>query len=110
MVLIGRGRRDIPKAPALYRVPPISFDEIFKYGGRDYVALHRVPLAAGVFLSPSLNSIDQYVQLPPEPEFRHGIRYRHLKGVLVPVTRISAACVRGHSMIDRDICDGDIVF
>src|SRR5258708_34338978 len=77
-------------------------------GGR-YVPFHSVPLAGGIFLSTSADSIDQYLELPPESEFRLGISDRYEGGVRMLRQRLSAARVRGNSMIDWDILDGDIV-
>lgn len=78
-----------------------SFDETYHRNGRIYVPFHNILVAAGPFLPPSFDSIEQHLELPPEQEFSHNIRgrYRYL----------SAARVRGDSMIFRDIYDGDTV-
>lgn len=78
-----------------------SFDETYHRNGRIYVPFHNILVAAGTFLAPSFDSIEQHLELPPEHEFSHHIRgrYRYL----------SAARVRGNSMIFRDIYDGDTV-
>ena len=93
-----------------YTTVPIWLDQIIPYEGREYVGLHEVPLAAGPFLLPSFHSIEICAELPPEKEFRHGIRYRQVNGLLVPVTKIFAARVRGDSMINKAVYHGDIAF
>jgi len=59
-------------------------------------------------LPASGDSVDQYLELPPEIEFRHGVRYDYRGGVKIPRQSLGAARVRGYSMIDRDIADGDV--
>lgn len=77
------------------------FDQAYRRNGRLYVPFHNIPVAAGPFLPPSIDSIEQHLELPPENEFSHGVRgrYRYL----------SAAEVCGDSMVFRDINDGDTV-
>jgi|ERR1039457_973848 hypothetical protein len=73
------------------------FEQVYSWNGRFYVPFHSVPVAAGPFLPPSINSVEQHLELPAENEFRHNIRMR--------CRHLSAARVRGHSMMYRDICD-----
>jgi len=79
----------------------LLFDQVYHRKGRIYVPFHNILVAAGPFLPPSFDSIEQHLELPPEHEFSHNIRGRY--GYL------SAARVRGDSMIFRDIYDGDTV-
>jgi len=82
-------------------VDVLLFDQVYHRKGRKYVPFHNILVAAGPFLPPSFDSIEQHLELPPEHEFSHNIggRYGYL----------SAARVRGESMIFRDIYDGDTV-
>ena len=77
------------------------FEQVYFRNGRFYVPFHSVLVAAGPFLPPSTDSMERYLELPPENEFRHAIggHYRYL----------SAAEVRGDSMMYRAIYDGDVI-
>jgi hypothetical protein len=77
------------------------FEQVYFRNGRCYVPFHSVPVAAGPFLPPAIDSIEYHLELPPENEFRHNIaQYRR---------HLSAARVRGDSMIYRDIYDGYVI-
>jgi SOS-response transcriptional repressor LexA len=78
-----------------------TFDEVYHRNGRIYVPFHNILVAAGPFLPPSFDCIEQHLELPPEHEFSHNIRGRN--------RYLSAARVCGDSMMFRDIYDGDIV-
>jgi hypothetical protein len=84
-------------------------DRPYLWNGCLYVPLHSVPLAAGVFLPISADSIDHHLGLPPEHEFRHGFRDRYVDGKRTHRPRLFAARIRGNSMIERDVLDGDFV-
>lgn len=70
---------------------------------------HSVPLAAGSFLPSSADSIEQYLELPPEHEFRLHIRDQYLGGNRTYRRFLSAARISGDSMIEMDILHGDVV-
>jgi hypothetical protein len=78
-------------------------DRVFRFEGRLYIPCSSVRLAAGPFLSPSLNLVEQHLELPPE-----FLLFRHLD-IQLDRAGPAAAWVRGDSMIDRGIFDGDIV-
>ena len=78
-------------------------DRLYFRNGCLYVPLHSVPLAAGVFLPISADSIDQHLELPPEHEFRHGVRDRYVDGKRTHRQDLFAARIRGNSMIERDV-------
>jgi Peptidase S24-like len=84
-------------------------DRLYFWNGCLYVPFHSAPLAAGAFLSISANSIDQHLEVPPEDEFRHGVRDRYVDGIRTHRPRLFAAQIRGNSMIERDVLDGDFV-
>jgi SOS-response transcriptional repressor LexA len=84
-------------------------DRLYFRNGCLYVPLHSVPLAAGVFLPISADSIDQHLELPPEHEFRHGVRDRYVDGKRTHRQDLFAARIRGNSMIERDVLNGDFV-
>lgn len=84
-------------------------DRLYSWNGCVYVPFHSAPLAAGTFLSISANSIDQHLELPPEHEFRHGVRDRYADGTRTHRPRLFAARICGTSMIERDVQDGDYV-
>lgn len=82
-------------------------DRLFFWDGCLYAPLHSVPLAAGIFLPLSGDSIDQHVGLPPEHEFRHGVRDHYVAGERTHRPHIFAARIRGNSMMERNVLDGD---
>jgi SOS-response transcriptional repressor LexA len=82
-------------------------DRLYFWNGCLYVPFYSAPLAAGAFLPISSNSIDQHLELPPEYEFRHGFRDRYVDGTRTHRPRLFAAKIRGASMIERDVLDGD---
>jgi SOS-response transcriptional repressor LexA len=84
-------------------------DRVYFWNGCLYVPLHSAPLAAGTFLPISANSIDQYLELPPEREFRHGVRDHYVDGIRTNRPRLFAAQIRGTSMIQRSVLDRDFV-
>jgi hypothetical protein len=86
----------------------ISLPPAIRYKGREYVPLHRVPLAAGPFLPPSIDRIEEYIELPPECEFSLGIRSRFVRGRKQFLRNVSAGRIRGDSMTPINVLDGDI--
>jgi Peptidase S24-like len=89
--------------------PIRAFGEVYDWNGSLYVPFHSVPAAAGRFLSPSIDSVEQHLRLPPEHEFCHGIWDEYVNGHRTHRRRLAAARVRGDSMMDRDIHDGDVI-
>jgi Peptidase S24-like len=71
-----------------------------------YIPLHSVPIAGGIFLPTSADSIDQHLELPPGHD---GNRDLNVNGVKIPPRGLQAARLKGNSMIERNILDGDIV-
>ena len=76
-------------------------DQVYQLNGCLYVPYHNILVAAGPFLPPSFDSIEQHLRLPPQHQFSQGIggREQHL----------SAARVREDSMKDQEIYDGDFI-
>jgi hypothetical protein len=50
------------------------FDETYYRNDRVYVPFHKISVAAGPFLPPSFDSIEQHLELPSKHEFSHNIR------------------------------------
>lgn len=82
---------------------------MYRWNGALYVPFHKSPVAAGPFLSPSLDWIEQYLRLPQEQELQLGIRDQYLQGHWTYRRHLAAARVRGDSMIDLGIYDGYVV-
>lgn len=83
-------------------------DQIYWRDGHLYVPVHSVPFAAGIFLEPRTDSIEQHVELPPEHEFRHGVRDDYTGGTRKPRRGLFAGWVYGNSMIDWGIRPGNL--
>ena len=96
------------QSPANPGDPIRIFGEVYRNGSL-YVPFHSVPIAAGPFLSPSMDWVEQHLQLPPEQEFRHGIRDQYVNGRRTHRRHLAAARVQGDSMMDRGICDGYVI-
>jgi SOS-response transcriptional repressor LexA len=84
-------------------------DRLYSWDGYLYAPFHSAPLAAGAFLPISVNANDQHLALPPEYEFQHCIRDRYVDGTRTHRPRLFAARIRGNSMIERDVLNGDFV-
>jgi hypothetical protein len=91
------------RLPGLMSVPQQTVEfahQVYRWNGWPYVPSHRVPLAAGPFLTARPDWIEQYVALPPD--FWIGIRDGTARN-------LSAARVSGESMKDFGVLDRDIV-
>ena len=77
-------------------------DRVFRFQGRLYIPCNTTPLSAGPFFAASANSVEQHVVLSPE-----FLLYRHLE-LRPDRTGPAAAWVRGNSMEDYGVLDGDL--
>ena len=78
--------------------------DVHRYDGCWHIPCHRVCLVCGMFLPPSLDWIEQHVKLAADFQLN-----RYPGGVEVDKAGLEAAWVRGDSMIDRGINDGDLI-
>jgi Peptidase S24-like len=86
-----------------------ALDQIYSSNGSLYVPFHSVPVAAGLFLSLSMDRVEKHLRLPPEYEFRHCVRDHYLNGLRTHRRHLAAARVQGDSMVDRGIEDGHVI-
>jgi hypothetical protein len=86
-----------------------ALDQIYTWNGSLYVPFHSVPVAAGLFLSLSVDRVEKHLRLPPEHEFRHCVRDLYLNCLRTHRRHLAAAQVKGDSMIDRGIEDGHVI-
>jgi hypothetical protein len=86
-----------------------SFDQMYQYNGSVYIPFHSVPVAAGVFLAPSMDWIENHLRLLQQREFGLGIRDQYQKGRRTYRRHLGAARVQGDSMIERGIHDGYVI-
>jgi hypothetical protein len=70
---------------------------------------HRAPLAGGIFLPASEDSIDQYLELSAEHKVFDSVKSPYARGVNLVQHGFFAARLSGDSMKDWDIFDRDVI-
>jgi hypothetical protein len=85
-----------------------GYGQVYGPDGRIYIPVHSAPFAAGIFLAPHTDSIEQCAGLPPEVEFRHGICDDYTDLTRKPRRGLFGGWVYGNSMIDCNIRPRDL--